>query len=397
MADEQYGWLDRETAERLLRGEPLDAVGADAREQAERLAEALGALSSQPAASSTELPGEAAALAAFRSARADRPTDFAEGADAPAARGRAGASDAGLFRLDDPEPVPGRPRWARPLRYVLVAALAVGMVGGVAVAAGTGVLPTPFDDAEPAPASSVSAAATPRQPSTTPSPDAPGDTAPSEGSSGPGGAGRDIAGGGDPAPGDRSGVAPDIRESTGRALRETASACRAVRDGRHLGTDRKRALEGAAGGSGRVWTYCKGLLAELDTLTHRGNQGGNAQGDARNGEAGRSTEHGDGDSDGNADEGNSDDRHRAGRDRGSGDDGRGDGDGADGGRADDGRGDGDQGRDHGDDQGGGHDGNDRDRDRSRDDRGRDDGDKGDRDDRGHQDGNGGDARHEDQG
>ncbi|MER5601995.1 hypothetical protein ABT085_33535, partial [Streptomyces sp. NPDC002265] len=71
MADEQYRWLDRETAERLLRGEPpAPAVDATARDRAGQLAEALGALSTAAAApNSTELPGEAAAVAAFRAAR----------------------------------------------------------------------------------------------------------------------------------------------------------------------------------------------------------------------------------------------------------------------------------------------------------------------------------------
>ena len=65
MADE-YRWLDRETAERLLRGEsPDDAVDSTTRDQAERLArtlDALSALSAQatPVNESEELPGEAA-------------------------------------------------------------------------------------------------------------------------------------------------------------------------------------------------------------------------------------------------------------------------------------------------------------------------------------------------
>ncbi|MFE1438034.1 hypothetical protein [Streptomyces sp. NPDC058739] len=361
MADEQYGWLDRETAERLLRGEPLDAVDADARAQAERLADALGALSSEPAPSSTELPGEAAALAAFRSARADRPAVFAEHADASSAPGRAGGAgtpDAGLFRLGAPRRAPGGHRWVRPLRYALAASLAVGMVGGVALAAGTGVLPTPFDDAEPGPASSVSTAATPRPPTVTPSPDASGGTARPETSGEQGGPGRDVAGGGGRTPGGGTGLAPDAREGNGRGLRDAASACRAVRDGRHLAADRRRALEGAAGGSGRVWSYCKGLLAELDSPAHRGGrdgdaQGGDAQGGAGSGKAGRGAEEGrsgDGDGDSDSDEGNGGDRHRGGHERG-----RGGGD----------RGGGDQGRGHGGDGQG-------------DDRGRGDGDHGDR-------------------
>ncbi|OPG03327.1 hypothetical protein B1R27_28980 [Streptomyces sp. GKU 895] len=73
MADEQYEWLNQELAERLLRGESLDnAVEPTARDEAERLAKTLGALSVDPPPSTTELPGEEAALAAFRKAHADR-------------------------------------------------------------------------------------------------------------------------------------------------------------------------------------------------------------------------------------------------------------------------------------------------------------------------------------
>ncbi|MBC7271394.1 MAG: hypothetical protein H5T76_22235, partial [Streptomyces sp.] len=148
MADEQYRWLDRDTAERLLRGEPLDAAGADAREPARRLADALGALSAQTPLTSEELPGEDAALAAFRKARTDREEERA--ALGTGSRARPGA-DAGLVRIGVRPPRADRsgrarrPRWGRPLRLGLAAALTAGMVGGVAVAAGTGVLPTPFD------------------------------------------------------------------------------------------------------------------------------------------------------------------------------------------------------------------------------------------------------------
>ncbi|MBM7173798.1 hypothetical protein JQK87_36585, partial [Streptomyces sp. G44] len=73
MADEQDKWLDRDAAERLLRGEPLEGVDPHARAKAERLARALGALAAAdgpakhagsdrtPGAVPGELPGEAAA------------------------------------------------------------------------------------------------------------------------------------------------------------------------------------------------------------------------------------------------------------------------------------------------------------------------------------------------
>ncbi|MER5751735.1 hypothetical protein [Streptomyces sp. NPDC002088] len=272
MADEQYRWLDRETAERLLRGEPLDnAVDATARDRAERLAGTLGALSAAtPPLSSAELPGEAAALAAFRAARTAR------GAERSAAGHRAHARtsysvDAGLVRLGRPAPVADRPRWGRPVRLGLSAALAVGMVGGVAVAAGTGVLPTPFGGVEPGPAASVSAAASPDRPLVSPAPygTAGGATGPATPDS-TGSAGRDTArgtNGGAGAEGSDSGDRAGT--GTGSSWSGATAACQDVRAGRDLGAERRRALEGVAGGSTRVWKYCKGILdsaaADQDT------------------------------------------------------------------------------------------------------------------------------------
>ncbi|EHN77872.1 hypothetical protein SMCF_2599, partial [Streptomyces coelicoflavus ZG0656] len=75
MADEQDEWLDRETAELLLRGESpegLESTDPATRDRAGRLVAALGALSAPPVPADGELPGEAAALAAFRKVRAER-------------------------------------------------------------------------------------------------------------------------------------------------------------------------------------------------------------------------------------------------------------------------------------------------------------------------------------
>ncbi|MBW8701341.1 hypothetical protein MBT84_17180 [Streptomyces sp. MBT84] len=72
MADEQYRWLDSDAAERLLRGEPLDAVDDVARAHAARIAETLSELAAPPLPTSDELPGEASAVAAFRAARTVR-------------------------------------------------------------------------------------------------------------------------------------------------------------------------------------------------------------------------------------------------------------------------------------------------------------------------------------
>ncbi|MFJ5828597.1 hypothetical protein [Streptomyces sp. NPDC093089] len=174
MADERYQWLDQDAAEQLLRGEPVDAADSRARGQAERLSEALGAARADAATpvAGTELPGEAAALAAFRAATAAR-----------AAATPAGAADRvelGRVRLA-PVAAPAR-RWGRSLRYGLAAAVTAVTVGGVAVAAGTGVLPL----VGPAPAGTVTAGESPgpvapKEPGIRPDPEAP--------PSGPGGDG----------------------------------------------------------------------------------------------------------------------------------------------------------------------------------------------------------------
>jgi hypothetical protein len=272
MADEQYWWLDRETAERLLSGEPLEAVDGAAPGEAERLAAALRALSAPPPPTSEELPGEAAAMAAFRKARADR----ADTAAAPAADGgqaRSEVADAGLVRIAISRGSGSgsgdvrRPRWARPARLALAAVLAVGMAGGAAIATGTGALKAPFGNDDPHPGSSVSAAATPpERPLVSPSPSdaAQGgstpDDAPSGGSTGGAGdPGRDAAGD-DPAPEPGSG---DRGDRPGGNRRDVTSACRDLRDGKRLDADRRRALRDAAGGA-RVWKYCKGVLSGSD-------------------------------------------------------------------------------------------------------------------------------------
>ncbi|MFG3152779.1 hypothetical protein ACGF7W_12145 [Streptomyces sp. NPDC048219] len=277
MSDEQDGWLDRETAETLLRGESLKAVDPAVRDRAERLAHTLDALAAHPVPTSGELPGEAAALAAFRKARAD---DAAEWADVPAARVRGTAarpSDAGLVRIGPRRDGAGRSRWGRPLRLGLAAALTAGMVGGVAVAAGTGVLPTPFRGAVPEdPAATVSAAASPDRPLGSPTPldglrEGPASDGATSGPSG-GGTTRDEAGGataGGPDAGDRTSDGADGHR------RELATSCREVDAGRALDGTRRRALTEAAGGTARVGAYCRSVLAGTGA-TDRDRNGGSA-------------------------------------------------------------------------------------------------------------------------
>ncbi|MGW7262421.1 extensin [Streptomyces sp. NPDC054842] len=318
MADEHDRWLDRDAAERLLRGEPLETVDADTREQADRLAGALRALASAPPLSSAELPGEAAALAAFRAARA--------GADDEAAllarESRRRTADAGLVRLGRVASGGRRSSRGRPVRLGLAAALAAGMIGGVAMAAQTGVLPTPFGEHEPAPAASVSAGATPRQPLLSPSPGATGGRgpdAPSPGAStrgaSPGGSRHDEARGG----GDASGQPePGENGTSGRSDNRKnglLASCRDLRQGKQLSPDRRRVLEGAAQGSGRVKQYCDGVLGDADGRSGSGGESGGGKGD----------EKGKGDKGGEADQGakgGDDDGHHIGpggdRHRGSG-------------------------------------------------------------------------------
>ncbi|MGW7540597.1 hypothetical protein ACWGKQ_05700 [Streptomyces sp. NPDC054770] len=262
MADERYKWLNRVTAERLLRGESLEAVDASARDQAERLAGTLGALSAPATPAAAELPGEEAALAAFRKAR-ESAEDARTGQDAWSAQGvrpgtRGRGADAGLFRIgagSRPTRVPG---WARPARLGLAAALTAGMLGGVAVAAGSGVLPTPFDDNHPGPAATVSAAGTPERPQGTSSPESllGGETGTPTSGATSGGAGQSSP---DPSgkPRNRSTRPPGI--SAG-GWSGALTSCRAIQNGKPLGADRKRALEGLAGGAGRVNKFCKAVL-----------------------------------------------------------------------------------------------------------------------------------------
>ncbi|MER5360276.1 hypothetical protein [Streptomyces sp. NPDC002785] len=179
MADEHYEWLDKDAAEKLLRGEPVDPVGGHACTEAERLAAALDAAARAVRPATGELPGEAAALAAFRAAahsarattRAANPQveGYAEtGEPAPAdvlesVHMRPASGDFAPNRSSSSAGV-GRTRslgWSRPIRFGLVASFAGCALGGVAVAASTGMLPGPFGGQTPLPATSVSAAATP--------------------------------------------------------------------------------------------------------------------------------------------------------------------------------------------------------------------------------------------
>ncbi|MEU2711047.1 hypothetical protein [Streptomyces sp. NPDC007205] len=291
MADEQDKWLNRGTAERLLRGESLEAVDASARDQAERLSRALGALAAEAAPATGELPGEQAALAAFRKAReataAERAVPVpAPGRAAGTSRRAVPGADAGLIRIGarGRTGTPARgPRWGRPVRLALAAVVTAGTLGGVAMAAGSGMLRTPFGPEEHGPAASVSADATSAAPfASVPPEGTPGTT------QGPG-AHRGGASGEATGPDDRTGSshapgAGELSGTPGRRWKDAAAACRDLRDGRGLEAGRRRTLENLAGGSARVSQYCKLVLSAAD-LADGTKSGGKGDGSGDSGKA----------------------------------------------------------------------------------------------------------------
>ncbi|GGT11518.1 hypothetical protein GCM10010271_12880 [Streptomyces kurssanovii] len=263
MADERYEWLDRDAAERLLRGEPVEVADERARTEAARLAAALDSAGRNPGYGydDGELPGEAAAMAAYRKARAESPA--------------AAGTSLGTVRVTrsgrGTRPARGV-GFARPVRFGIAAAFAGCAIGGVAVAAGSGVLPT-FGDDRPTPASSVSAAATPG-PLTSPSPsggDA-GAAPPPTGATGTPPGLPPVTGSATPSPGDAGVSTPGLPAGDGAAspggedpskntdlYRRSVEACRDWRSGR-IDPDRKRRLELAARGAERVERFCDELL-----------------------------------------------------------------------------------------------------------------------------------------
>ncbi|MFE3633774.1 hypothetical protein [Streptomyces sp. NPDC059168] len=286
-------WLTGETAERLLRGESPASFDPAVRDQAEQLARTLSALSVPAPDAHGELRGEEAALAAFRKAReaaeAERTAAvFGDGAPGGSPAPRAAGTGEGLVRIGAPARSGSRsrrPRWARPVRLTLAAAVAVGTLGGVAVAAGSGVLPIPFREDRPAPAASVSEDENHGRPSVSPSARVP--QGPGEGTGTPDGSPGVSAGGvpsGAATAGTDKGGAPGSAApgaTGGSWWREAGTACRDLRDGKDLGNSRRRALEGLAGGAARVGKYCDSVL------TGRPSTGGDNAGDDSGDESGQ--------------------------------------------------------------------------------------------------------------
>ncbi|MEH0418979.1 hypothetical protein [Streptomyces sp. B21-083] len=301
--DDRYRWLDRAAAERLLSGEPLEAsltsAGPEARDRAERLAKTLGALSVDPPRSGAELPGEAAALAAFRKARpAPDLTAVAPASDMGSDMGLVRVGGAGRSGASHRRGVRAA-RWGRPLRLGLGAALAAGMAGSVAMAAGVGVLPNPFRGDEPGrPTATVSAAESRDPMLASPSPD--GTRGRSVPSLRPGGAPGGSFGNGSPEPEEsRKGPADGGHGSRsdmglpGGRRGGLASSCRDMRSGKKLEAERSRALEKAAKGVKKVPQYCEtalkddpGVHSNADTGTGTGTGSGKGDTGAEGGQNG---------------------------------------------------------------------------------------------------------------
>ncbi|RNF89431.1 hypothetical protein [Streptomyces botrytidirepellens] len=163
--DHRYSWLDDKAAERLLRGEPVEGQHGtpDGRNdrphaEAERLAAVLGAVAEAgrrtdgaAADGTAPLPGEEAAVAAFRAAHA-KPSVVAISAE-----GQVRDKSTRIARPADPAaPRTGWRGTRRPLRAGMVAAIAGCALSGFAVAAAAGVLPFGQSGGTPGPGASVS-------------------------------------------------------------------------------------------------------------------------------------------------------------------------------------------------------------------------------------------------
>ncbi|MEV7727522.1 hypothetical protein AB0P15_22645 [Streptomyces sp. NPDC087917] len=322
MADEHNAWLDGAAADRLLRADTAGPYRADAEARghkrngdhgapppsgtgtdprAARLRAALDSLVPPPATG--ELPGEAAALAAFREARATRPS----AARVPAVPAPGAGTDTLLVDLAPAPPVriPAQRRAGTPAaRFGLAAVLAGVAVGGIAAVAGAGLMDrSAHHTAGPAPAVSVSADTDPRpggdsagptlapqlrptplehgagtgapaSPGVTRVPGPDGRTPPDTGgvvpsaqsgtTTGPGGAGTGAAGGRDSFSDTSTGTGTGSggldkdrdKDATGG---KAADLCRQYRAGR-LDDDTRKRLYKLAGAPARIARFCEALL-----------------------------------------------------------------------------------------------------------------------------------------
>ncbi|MBV1957098.1 hypothetical protein AB0A84_22575 [Streptomyces albidoflavus] len=251
MADEHHGWPTEDATERLLRGEhsgPADAPPDPP--EAAALRAAFATLTA-PGPAEQAAAREEEAVAAFRTAHRE--------------------TGAGVVRLGRPAPAPSR--WGRPVRFGLAVALGGFMIGGVAMAAGAGVLPSPFRGTEnPAPAASVSADSSspevlvspepdPSEPASPTPPDSPSPPASSPGEPTPEEDETDPPRSGTPTP-ERS-PHPGRTPSRGGGWdweERTETACRAYEDGTMDAEHRRRLERLAKGGPGAIERFCRGVL-----------------------------------------------------------------------------------------------------------------------------------------
>ncbi|MGW9502311.1 hypothetical protein ACWGRT_15315 [Streptomyces albidoflavus] len=251
MADEHHGWPTEDATERLLRGEhsgPADAPPDPP--EAAALRAAFATLTA-PGPAEQAAAREEEAVAAFRTAHRE--------------------TGAGVVRLGRPAPAPSR--WGRPVRFGLAVALGGFMIGGVAMAAGAGVLPSPFRGTEnPAPAASVSADSSspevlvspepdPSEPASPTPPDSPSTPASSPGEPTPEEDETDPPRSGTPTP--ESSPHPGRTPSRGGGWdweERTETACRAYEDGTMDAEHRRRLERLAKGGPGAIERFCRGVL-----------------------------------------------------------------------------------------------------------------------------------------
>ena len=310
--DHRYSWLDDKAAERLLRGEPVDGRhGApDGRNdrphaEAERLAAVLGAVAEEARHPDTAaapggrapLPGEEAAVAAFRAART-QPTVVAISAE-----GLVGGKSTRIARPAVTAPgaaaPAGRQRGWRGLRAGMVAAVAGCALSGFAVAAAAGVLPFGHGGGTPSPGASVSETGPEGGESARPeiSQDGGGPTSPDEtgGGTSEGTQGRGVPGGGEghgkhgrhdkhgkhhghDKPGKQGKGAKGTPEAWKTGTGNALGACRRylaaeAGTGPDVGKGTLKKLERAAGSRSGIHGYCVGLVGG-DTVPDGGTGGG---------------------------------------------------------------------------------------------------------------------------
>ncbi|AQU66876.1 hypothetical protein [Streptomyces niveus] len=292
MAHERETWLDHGVAELLLRGRQVETADMHAQAQADRLARVLEEIAyaayagrvadayadagtdagASSAGTPGELPGEAAALAAFRQAvgTAGRTVPSARDAGADAR-----ADGIGTVRLGPERHGDRIPRFGRPLRLGLAAAMAGCALSGVA--AGAGYLYAPSaGESSPQPTNSVSGVVTPEPLAS----DSPSDSSPPatpDDLPGGSGTGPVVPGATGSATGtDTAGGPTHKREgekgqtSSGNGWKDgdgdkwyakLVQACHEYRNGT-IAVGKKKLLESAAKGPQGVGRFCEQLLAD---------------------------------------------------------------------------------------------------------------------------------------